>query len=314
MPYKELSPDEFLIDPIMPTREVHLVAGPSGAGKSTWVFQMLADLRAGAPVLGYPSVSRPFAYAICDRSTRSGRRALQRATNGKIDFPYLCLRDHPEWPTHGMPAVQHLLNMARREQPDTQLLVIDGFGSLCPGGKVNDYDTVATFLRSMGGLCEKDDMTAIGLVHCSKIKENEQFMRPRDNILGSTAWSSFSECVVYLEYENFKDNNDPGRLLRLLPRDAPNQTFRYKFNETGRLEFVEELQGESHIDENKFGACVAIVAQLAAGEHFTREHFDELAEALKIPRRSMDRYLTKLVELGHIERVFKGTYRRVLPS
>src|SRR5438445_332753 len=65
------TPQQYIIEGIMPAGQVHLLAGPSGGGKTTLVFQMMEAIAKGEEFLGHKCKAVPQAYISCDRNIES---------------------------------------------------------------------------------------------------------------------------------------------------------------------------------------------------------------------------------------------------
>ncbi len=134
----KMNPDNWIIETLMPTREVHLIGGPSGVGKSTWLFQMLADWQKGLPVFGFKSNPGNFIYVSCDRSDQSVGMTMDRVENS---FPCFSVVNRKMVGKN----YRDILNAALLGHKDVKLIIMDGMTSLCPAGKINDYQTVSLF-------------------------------------------------------------------------------------------------------------------------------------------------------------------------
>jgi AAA domain len=299
---------EWLIQDILPQREIHFVAGPSGAGKTTWLFQMLGDWSRGLPVFGKTSYPVPVAYISCDRSLDTTQRTIERATRGiGLDLPIFCA-NHMKLKLHGGKSVENLHRIVRTkcEQeglPPRRLLIYDGFASLCPDGKISDYNTVSTWLGDLADYCRDMDLTIIGLVHSTKTKKGEEFANPRQKILGSVAFAGFSETVFCVEPKSPEDPNDSRRYLYVLPRNSKEQRFLMAFDDAGRL--VERSEGGS----GEEGMDFVLESFLTPGREFGTREFVAWAIRKNVPERTAERYLVRAVDRGEVRKLSQGKYR-----
>src|SRR5258707_15300982 len=109
-----------LIDDILPTHRVHLLAGVSDAGKTRWVIPPMLDWAAGRPVLERTSRPKPWAYVIGDRTQRE---AADTMADMGIDIDTIpCI---PAFGPHR--SANEILLAAQRMNPQPQLLVWEGF-------------------------------------------------------------------------------------------------------------------------------------------------------------------------------------------
>lgn len=222
--------DEHVIPDIMPTCELHLIGGPSGSGKTTLSFQLMQIMQEGGEWLGKTIAPQPSVYIACDRSSRATSRTMSRV-GIKLDFvPVYGLADSP-----AIVDLVSYLSKVMKEHPETKIIWIDGIASETPEGKINDYKIVAGFLKRLTLFAYKNNVTLIGLVHATKCKEGERLLNPRQRILGSVAWASYSDTIVIVEPEDPENPADDKRTVMVCPRNAPGIKQTYKFDASGRL-------------------------------------------------------------------------------
>ena len=289
--------DEWLIQDIMPRREVHLIVGPAGAGKTTFTLQMLEDFVEGHWVLGKNTFPCPVVFVSCDRSEADHFRTLDRIGIEHGKFQFFGQRDNPT-------TVEVITETCARNWPGC-LVFIDGFATLVPGGKHSDYDVVSNFLRTAGKACEKYDITILGSLHATKAKEGEKFTDPRQRALGSAAWGGFSDLMIVIDRED-PDNATEFRRVSVLPRNAREYVLRYEIGHNGRMVISEDL------DENNLLSLLEFwLNQQPVTRIIPTAEFIEQGKAAAVSARSVERWLSTQLELGHLIKDGKGKYRRV---
>jgi RecA-family ATPase len=291
---------EYIVADILPRYEVHLIGGPSGAGKTTLMFQLIEDWAQSKSVFGHDSFPTPFIYIPCDRSEDSTLRTMDRM-GVTIDVPIYSLVDN------NVPANIDTIVRCAQEQLHVKsgtpiTIFIDAFGTLVPGGKINDYATVGSWLREVNRKCKREKITIIGMGHSTKTKEGEKFDNPRQRFLGSVAWGGFVDTMIFIEPENADDPTNTSRRILVLPRNSSELCLHYHFDKTGRL-----VDGE--MEDVEF-LLEAEIAKLEPSTPHPTEYFLELATVLNVPKRTCERWLSKAVDAGILERVKKGVYRR----
>jgi hypothetical protein len=296
------SSSEWIIDKLFPTREVHLIGGSSGSGKTTLLFQILQDWTAGNPVFGFQSYPVPFVYISCDRSLASVSRTMSRIG---FTFPRYSVVDSG-LVGRSFTGDSGLLQSFRIPRT-TKLIILDGMTSLCPDGKINDHKVVANFLANLATLCQARDMTIIGTVHATKTKENEKILKPRERIVGSTAWAAYSETIVILDPAD-ATNDSSRRILDIMPRNSAHIHKTLEFSPSGRLVEVEDENTQSgkflleqYLDNYSTGQEIPTSALLDARDN-------------GISLRTMERWIAELVTEGKLEKVRKGVYRKMYIS
>jgi RecA-family ATPase len=216
---------EYLIEKVLPSRELHILGGPSGAGKTRLLFQWLRDWQAGKPFLFDPKTNEPFAakpdlniaYIAYDRSEES----IQETMDAIGPIPRLKWKSARSNP--------YTLRHIRELFPDVNLVVIDAIASAVPMGRTNDYVTVAGFCRDIGVLCTQQNFTVLAIHHTAKAKENESYLNPRQRLSGSGSWAAFSDTVFLLEPINPDDPEKQERRLFVGPRNSAEFIVNYTF-------------------------------------------------------------------------------------
>lgn len=197
--------------------------------------------------------------------------------------------------------IEAVLKASVATLPNARLFIIDGFATLVPGGKTNDYHAVANFLRNITRLCKKHDITILGLIHAAKTKENEKYLNPRERILGSVAWAGFSETLFFIAPIAPDDVENKYRLLEILPRQAAQERFELQLDDSGCL-----ITSTRRIELD--AECIAFLDKVPPDGEFSA---DEIAAALSLGRTKAHRLLNTLLENGAIKKVKRGLYARV---
>ncbi len=299
---KTHSHQDFLIDDIMPEREVHLLAGPSGAGKSTLAIQeFIRGLLEGKVVLGKTPHPRGVAYVSCDRSSASFHRSLDRHALAWGTFPHAALRDIPRG---GKSRIWDILSWTQIQ--GVHFIIIDGFASLIPDGKLSDYSMVSAFLVECQRICENWDLTILGVVHATKVKESEKISNPRQRILGSVAWAAYSDLVIVIDEEDPEDSGNQVRRVDVLPRDSGSFTLRLNMNSFGHLVSVED-EAQAELE----GVLDLELRKLPMDSEVRTQDLIHLGFNLSVSRPSTERWISTALMSGRLERVRRGVYRRI---
>lgn len=289
----------YLIDSLLKAGKVHLLAGPSGSGKSTWLLETLAmEWSKGQAVLGYPSHPAPWVYISADRNTDSVLETMER-----IGIPEDAVRIYSMTDAHGLLDISDVIRRCLAMEPKPELVVIEGMASLLKGSH-NQYQVVAKFLQTLGLICTEKDITIIGVLHSTKCKQGEEFLNPRQRILGSVAWASYSETVLLLEPLGLEqDGTTPLRKLFVLPRQTKEFSIDLQVDEKGRLRPVDtKIKGEDDLND---ALAYAYLQTLKPAETFTTSDF---IDRLQIPQRTAERLLSRLLEQSQIIKVARGKY------
>lgn len=294
---------DFIIDDILPAREVHLIGGPSGSGKTTWVFQiLLPSIQIGAEVFGRQAHPTSICYVACDRSDASLRRTLKRLKMSN-EIPAFSITHNKAIRT-----LNAVITEARRKIPGVKLLIIDALAVLVPEGRINDYKTVSDFLTDSSYLCEHHDITIIGLLHSPKTREGEEYSNPRQRIMGTVAWGGFADTVVMIE--PCKENGSE-RMVTLCSRNNGDEEHFYRFNDEGLLEVINAPD-----DQTADIFDLHILPILKPDTEYRRTEFLELAGQLgiKCSLATVKRWLQGKVKAKVFEQPDRGLYRLMSKS
>ena len=310
---EKIESPEFLIEKVLPSREVHLLGGSSGAGKTRWLLKTLASWSRSEPVLGFPSHPVPYVYVSLDRSEASVIRTCEDIGVDHKTLPFLPLRDRIDEDTKLSPSL--ILKTVSKEFPAAKLIVIEGIARLVPGGRVIDYNTIADFLTRLGVWCQKRDATILGVHHTAKSKQDSWYENPREKLLGSGAWGGYSETILFLDLVS-EDVTSKGRKLYILPRTRmANFTVNCFFDEAGRI--VERGLVKGLMIERGPSADIdaSVKGFIDARRNLGRSSFTltEITGDLvpTLSRASLFRRLKELSDIGLLKSGKKGTYEIV---
>jgi hypothetical protein len=291
---------EYLIDTIFPKREVHLLAGSSGAGKTRLLFQWLEEWTLSRPILGYESVPTAWLYVSADRSIAGTHDTLDSIksplSKDHSKFHSLVTGDQTKYPR----TTSGLMALCKDKLARGGVAFVDGFQSLCPGGKVNDYNVVAEWLAMMTRHCTAVDLTIIGLAHASKTKKNEEYSNPRQRIMGNNAWGAYSETVIVLDTPE-PEKQPNGRRLYVYPRQGAPIILPMEFNKEGRLE-----EGDAEIGAMAMDAWVH--TQESGVEFTSKQAQDYGYNEMGIARATVFRWIGSACGRGLIRKVRHGVY------
>ena len=227
-----------LIDEVLPTRRIHLLAGVSDAGKTRFILPAMLEWEKGEPVLGRKSYPRPWAYVIGDRTLQDAYDSMRGMGINPDDVR--CI------PAFGKANknVGQVLMAAQQMKPVPELLVWEGFQDLPEGDRRQE---VRTFLCNMSAYCEGDagfpnGLTILGIVESPKLKPTERYTNPRQRVSGVSAWGYHSSTILLLEsLENDLSFQTPNRILWICTKNGPRRCVSAAFNTQGRLVSGEEI-------------------------------------------------------------------------
>jgi hypothetical protein len=295
---------------IIPFGAVTLLGGAPGVGKTALLADWLVRFRDGKTIFGFPTNPPPggIFYLASDRGWRSARHwfALVDYTNiphySLTNDPKLNLDDLKDWKASILldKCLSHL------NPPPGALLVLDPLAPLFIAGDPNRTRDVARSLILLGRLCEHRQITIIATCHFGKQKvdSKDRYTRPQDRIAGSTSFAGFTDTQIYLlgpeppEYPQYR--------VGWVPHEAPPAEFDLQRDDRGL--FV-PVTLTDFLDSN----ADRVYRHLPAAG-YEPLGLDVLLLKAGLPRRTLQRALTDLVNDGRAERVRPGYYRKRKPQ
>lgn len=283
---------EFLIEGILPAHEVHLFGGSSGSGKTTLLFQILSDWQRGNDVLGHKSFPVPYAYLSLDRSRSSVQRTLQRI---QLDDQIDRIVTREKFPGVINPKI--MFDIGLSAYPDSQAFFVEGYQTLA-GDRGNSYAPVAHLLTTSAMICASRKLTLLGVAHASKLKQDERWQNSREVILGSVAWSAYSDTIIVL------DNNEETKVVtcRIMPRNAPSEQHEFMFGDRGIL--------QPYIPRSKKDSIALKIAALPAGRPLTKGEVTAWGKQMQVSTRTCEAAIKTCLENNLLEVIGTGIYER----
>jgi len=293
----------FLVDPILPTEELHLIAGPAAAGKTTWLIQFIQQWQAEEPIFGYASHALPFVYVALERSLPGTRRTLQRLGVNPDTFPHIGGLEER------LCNIDQIIDACLKAYPEAKVLFIEAIASLLPLSKSStEYRSTMNFLGHITYLCQQKHLTIIGTVHSPKTKANEKYESPRHRVLGSTAWAASVETIILIEPDDKVISTDQVTDLRsvfVLPRNAPEELYEMTRDSTGRIVLSKTEDCTEAMDN--------WLQKLPPGTEFTTESCVTIGNRSGFSPRSSKRWLSHTLKDSLIEKKGHGIYRKPVP-
>ncbi len=214
----------FLVDLILPTREIHLLGGPAGAGKTRWLLDNLLLWEEGIPFLEFPSHPVPWVYVAGDRSSESVIRTLKSMGLDPKRIPMVHAWDE----SMGLSEIMDKIQASK-----AKLVIWESFGTMVNdpgrGTQVKDY------MQRMSRFARRCDLTIIGVMESPKMKPYERYENPRQRISGPVGWGHHSETIFLVEPVSVDDPDNPFRVLTVCLRNGAGIRKLLCFDPFGRL-------------------------------------------------------------------------------
>ena len=302
----------WMVDRVMGTGQVHIFAGPSGSGKTSFILPFIKKWSEGQDVFGYKSYPAPFAYISCDRSMNELDQTLTRLGLQDWDIPCLSIEELESKfgkaiktqtdtgiQTNRLDHTAVTIRDLPRLLPWVKVFFIEAIGWFSPTtSKSNQYTETLKYWSSIRVDFEQKGLTIVGTTHAPKSKPESKYANARDRIIGSVAQAGIASCIVVFDLEKESDVRDKGRIVTLLPRNEPNQIFRYTLDDKGRFE------NEQKIDKQELEVAeyslIKELEGLQVDTTLTTESIAGIVERANVSPATMYRVLGNLVKDGFL--------------
>ena len=301
----------FVLPPIWPAREVHILTGESGVGKSTLMAQWLNALDAGEMVMGLKPGGRfRSIYISLERSHKSVK--LSDDLGWGLRCPYASLKEAVEglgMAPNGQLNVEVLKKIcARYSEKGFRVICLDPIASFC--SKPNDQNAVRKFLldQVVEEICQPLDVTIIATGHPAKEREGSRIQNVRQKVAGSYGWGAFSNCNMHLSKVDPDDHNSTDVQLEVSSRHSKPFTMQYERGPKGEL-----VEKEDKLVVKEAGKLFVMDGALD-GKEGTRVGTTELVEwgeGRKISVATVYRWLKAKKEEGRLVEEGRGEYKVV---
>lgn len=236
---KHRIPREYLVDEILPCKEVHLIVGASGSGKSTWLYGcFLPDWAGGKPIFGYESNPVPYVVVSMERSIDSVLVTLDR-----LGAPETPIADG-----RGCRSLEAAVERGLDVVSDARFFIIEGIATIAPSGAKADYANIGKFLVDAGQFAEQRGFSFAGTAHQPKMHKGESYEDPRQRVLGSVAWAAMSETIILIERDEPGNLENLNRKITLLPRNTHESEHLYLLDEQGKFKPVDDKACDDAMD------------------------------------------------------------------
>lgn len=314
----------WVIDTILPTCGIHMLAGSSGAGKTTWLLQQLYEWSNGRNVLGFAGHPCNWAYISCDRSVRDLMETLTR----------LGLENCWEAPLYGLEEITDFQNGLTIDTifnhplfRDTKFFVLEGFQALIPDpprGMSQNKHEIQWLFQTRDRMTQLN-RTLLAVTHPPKQKEKDKFVDIRSNVLGSASMPAAIGTMIWVEplpkdEEEVKALGSYGedqRLVRISSRNAKPMEIIYDIDERGR--FVNPSISGSGLKANieaalnntaKHANYDMWVLSQPHREYQRKELVMMMGNLFHISEATVKRWLSGAIERGVMQQLGFGRYAK----
>lgn len=300
----ERSPEShsrYLIDPIWPSREVHIITGESGVGKTTLLTQWVNDLAAGRPILGFKLPPQKVVYISNERSQES--LEIDNDARWKLTAPFYTIAEAMKGvkvPLKDRWSYAGLVGLIEKYSGEGfKVMVVDPIVTFCP--KPNDQNEVHRFLYTLAqSELKRFGVTVIASGHPPKEREGQKILNIRQKVAGSQGWGSFSNCNMHLEAANDENRMETRVRLEVRSRHAQPMEFFFDRDEIGRLVEIPSLESQS----TEF----VMLRVLEGKKVLHTSEAVEWGEKRGVDRRNVTRWMKKLEVSGVLAHLERGSW------
>lgn len=280
----------YLIDKVLPSGTVHLLAGPSGAGKTTLIFEMARAWQENEPFLGFQtkgSDEGSFYYVFGDHSEDEALEHMTRlGLQGTIKYRAEGRADAAPQDFYQCPK-------------DTRILVIDGAERLVEAANLNSFDAVSKALIRTREFAESRNIAVILIVGSPKMKKGEEYLYGRERVCGSIAWGRFSSTVMNCTMGDPSVVDDPSRTLFIYPRHHKPSQHSLTIGSNG---FTKAIPPDVSL------CRTLIMSSMPVGQLFERRQLSLLAQQSGLNEKVLDQALKGLMSEGLVLQDPNGKY------
>jgi hypothetical protein len=297
------------IPSVLPAGGISLLAGAPGTGKTALLATLLRDFRDQQPIFGHqPSPITEIGLISTDRSWSTNAIWFERANYPEIKV--YSVADDPTFKKDRLRQRQHRIRLFtefvdKLALPPGGLVVVDPM-ALFLGGNLIDYDNCMVACLEMRDILRIRQLTMIGTAHTAKLKaeKKDRYLRPQDQILGSTAIFGYTDTQMYLASP--AELNQPFYTFLWCPHMAPPES----------VNLVRDSQGLFIPYSAEHGGNLARVLQLfpESGDPIALVALTRRAQEVPISAATVKRMLEVLVSEGQVLRTGRGVYARALPA
>lgn len=295
------NPHGYLIEPIWPLREVHIITGESGVGKTTLLTQWVNDLVEGNQIMGYKLPPQKVVYISNERSQES--LEIDNIARWKLKAPFYTIAVAMEGvkvPKDKLWTYEGLVGLIKKySELGFKVMVIDPIVTFCP--KPNDQNEVHRFLYTLAqNQLKKYDVTIIASGHPPKEREGQKILNIRQKVAGSQGWGSFSNCNMHLEPADNANRMETRVRLEVRSRHAQPMEFFFDRDEIGRLVEVEGV-GNQTVE-------FVMLSFMEGKEVIKTNEAVVYAEKKGLDRKKVYKWLEKLASFGVLSHLERGAW------
>lgn len=301
-------PTKYVVPGIMPEGMTLLVAAPK-IGKSWMVLGLGVELSNGGNAFGVLPIGRP--RPVLYLALEDGQRRLQdRLTMLKPSE----ISHRLEFITsmEGASVVGTISDYMQRYAGLDPVVILDTLGKVMPaaGGNESAYGHDYKVLSALKATCDAVPGSSLVIVHHTRKSDGGDFL---DAVSGTQGIAGAADTVMVLK----RDRHDKSATLQVTSRDAAEGEYSVTMSDSG----VWELNGHD----------LASAAQAAQTTKSTAGVGDRMADVIEvlgqnpegltpkdlkallpdIPASQLDKYLSRAVESGRIEKPHRGLYTPV---
>jgi len=306
MPCLPLLPNYPVTD-FIPRNSINILCGPPYSGKDKLLQTAIRNYTDHGEWLGSTA---PLFPEMDDPLPMTARVGAISATGLPLPatIPQVQWKDFHRKNDERPMTIERLFELFAEPRP--QLLVVDGFQKLMPGGKINDYCEVAHWGSYLHGWCRSQDVTMIGTAPASKTREEDGGYAPHDRVLGSVGWAQLAYTLWLIDLVDRRNNEEAARstqrlLITLTHGPHPTSWVYYDLDSNDWL--VPSLTSPHACDAAWREGLAEMVAANSQNPLRTSQ-IVELAATLGISKPTVERWLHDMWDEGRILKIRKGMY------
>lgn len=301
---------EYIIDPILPKNQIHILGGSSGAGKTTLLFQLCDCIRRGKDVLGMPTKQTNFLYCTSDRTIETYLELFKRLGIEPFKYIYSIIDAKAErMKSDKITAVEDLYfwldwltKYLETLEEKIDLIWLDTALFALPIQNFNDQRQVMEGMTHMAAWAKAYEISVGMTTHTNKTKKNEDFINILNRVSGSHGLLGYASTKALLIGAN--ETKDGVPILHLQGQHYADMTVTFRRNSNGSFAPISDYERmlESYFVLDSFTG----LEEVPVSQVVQRARNDYGAS-----RSTCYRQLKELEAKGILQQCSRGHWRRI---
>jgi len=297
----------YIIHPLLPENGIMIISGGNEAGKTTLGVQIARDVQVGTHVLGYPSRPSAVAYVSLEHSPEYVGN-IAKCTSADIPIMDFGIADYVSNDKRSL--FEDICETARKQEPDLEVLFLDGLFSLLLKGDPSHYKPVRDLMEKTERSLRKHKLSLVAIVRSVKFRGNGAgFIPATDRVMGNSgAWISRAQTFVSIDEVSLDQDGDRRRSV-LIVSGGVRTTQNWQF--TSERILVPAIPSDSATSDRtgQRSDWESMLFAYPEGQEFKLEDLRDMAELFDMSDRTWRYWLDELVGQDRLLKPGRNRYQ-----